>query len=83
LWAQIRADLLGRPVSVSEVADACPLGAALLAASAAGLAPDLAAAARSAAGTRRSIDPDPRQRAAYDDAYARYRALFAALRPLF
>ncbi len=83
LWAQIRADLLGRPVAVSDVSDACPVGAALLAASAAGLAPDLAAAARSAAGARRHVEPDERNRAACDAAYARYRALFAALRPLF
>ena len=83
LWAQIRADLLGRPVAVSGVADACPLGAALLAASAAGLVPDLAAAAGRAAAARHPVDPDPRARSAYEDAYARYRALFAALRPLF
>ena len=83
LWAQIRADLLGRAIAVSQVGDACPVGAALLAASAAGLLPDLAAAARSAAGARRTVEPDPRNRAAYDDAHARYRALFAALRPLF
>jgi xylulokinase len=83
LWAQIRADLLGMPVAVSEVADACPLGAALLAAFAAGLVPDLAAAARAAAGARRIVEPDARHRAAYDAAHARYRSLFAALRPLF
>jgi xylulokinase len=83
LWAQIRADLLGRPVAVSEIGDACPLGAALLAASAAGIAPDLAASAARAAGARRTVEPDPRQRAALDDAYGRYHALFAALRPLF
>ena len=83
VWAQIRADLIGRPLAVSEVADACPIGAALLAASAAGLAPDLAAAASRAAGSRRVVEPDGRHRAAYDQAYRRYRELFAALRPLF
>jgi xylulokinase len=83
LWAQIRADLLGRPVAVSEVADACPLGAALLGASAAGIAGDLAAAAARMASARRLVEPRAVHRAAYDDAHARYRALFAALRPLF
>ena len=83
VWAQIRADLLGRPIAVSQVADACPVGAALLAAAAAGIVPDLAAAADRAEADRRTVDPDPRHRAAYDDAYARYRALFFALRPLW
>jgi xylulokinase len=83
VWAQIRADLLGRPIAVSAISDACPIGAALLAASAAGVAPDLAAAAARAAGTPRAIEPDAANRAAYDAAYGRYRALFDALRPLF
>jgi xylulokinase len=79
LWAQIRADLLGRPVAVSAIGDACPLGAALLAASAAGLAPDLAAAAAPAAAARRLVHPDRRQHAAYQAAYHRYRDLFRRL----
>lgn len=83
VWAQIRADLIGRPVQVSEVADACPLGAALLAAAAAGVVPDLASAARAAGAARRAVDPDPAARAAMDEAYRRYRDLFSALRPLF
>ncbi|HEU5057813.1 MAG TPA: FGGY family carbohydrate kinase [Kofleriaceae bacterium] len=83
VWSQIRADLLGRPVAVSQVPDACPLGAALLAAAAAGAIPDLAAAADRAEAARRTVDPDLGRRAAYDDAYRRYRDLFTALRPLF
>ena len=82
LWAHIRADLLGRPVQVAAHADTCPLGAALLAAAAAGLAPDLTAAAASVAGPRRTIDPDPAHKAALDHAYRRYHDLFAALAPL-
>jgi hypothetical protein len=29
------------------------------------------------------VEPRPAHRAAYDDAYRRYRELFAALRPIF
>jgi len=82
-WGHIRADLLGRPVEVSSTADSCPVGAAMLAAVAAGLAPDAAAASASATSGRERIDPDPGRRAAYEDAYRRYRDLFEALRPMF
>ncbi len=82
-WSQIRADLLGRPVEVSGVVDACPVGAAMLAAVAAGLAPDPTAASASAAGAAEVVEPDPRRHAAYQDAYDRYRDLFDALDPMF
>jgi xylulokinase len=82
-WSRIRADLLGRPVELSAVIDACPVGAAMLGAVAAGLSPDPVAAAAAAAGAREIVEPDPGRRAAYDEAYARYRDLFEALRPLF
>jgi xylulokinase len=83
IWSQIRADLLGRPIHVSRVVDACPLGAAMLAAVAAGLAPDPASAAARAVMERDEVEPDPRRRGAYDDAYGGYRALFESLRPMF
>jgi xylulokinase len=83
LWAQIRADLSGLPIEVPDVIDASPLGAAMLAAVAAGLQPDLARCAMGAAGAVTTIGPDPAARAAYDHAYGRYRLLFDALRPLY
>lgn len=83
LWAQIRADLLGRPVAVSAIADACPLGAAVLAAVCAGHQPSVVEAVSSLAVERRSVDPIAQNRDAMDDGYARYRELFAALDPIF
>jgi xylulokinase len=79
VWAQIRADVLGRPVEVSDVADACPLGAAALAGTAAGLVTDLSAALARAAGSRRRVAPDPSAHSASDAAYDRYRRLATAL----
>lgn len=83
LWAQIRADLCGLPVEIPEVTDTAPVGSALLAAAASGTSADLAGAAKHLAGERRVLDPDARNRTAYDEAYGNYRRLFEALRPMF
>lgn len=79
VWPVMRADLTGRPVHVAQQVDTCPLGAAMLAAVAAGIQPDLAACAAAVTTPHRTIDPDSATRAAYDDAYQRYRTIFAAL----
>lgn len=83
IWAQIRADLTGLPVAVPAVVDTSPLGAAVLAAVAAGLQPDLVAAARRIATAATIVEPERARRSAYDDAYGAYRRLFNSLRPMF
>jgi xylulokinase len=83
LWGQIRADLTGLPVAVPAVVDTSPLGAAMLAAVAAGLQPDLRAAARRVATEATIVAPHAKRRGAYDDAYGAYRRLFDSLRPMF
>jgi xylulokinase len=83
IWAQIRADLTGLPVAVPAVVDTSPLGAAVLAAVAAGLQPDLLAAARRVATDAAVVEPDVTRRSAYDDAHVAYRKLFDSLRPMF
>ena len=80
-WTQIRADALGRPHAIAARTDTCAVGAAMIAAVAAGLQPDLAAAARFAPPPRARHEPDAAVRAVLDDAYARYRALWAQLAP--
>ena len=82
-WAQIRADLVQRPAEISSVADSSPVGGGLLAAVAAGAARDLDEAAARIAPPSAVIDPNPKQRGAYDEAYGRYRRLFDSLKPLF
>ena len=52
LWAQIRADLLGLPTEISSRVDSSPVGAAMLAAVAAGLIGNLHQAAGMVPGTR-------------------------------
>ena len=65
-----------------EGEDAAVRGDAMLAGVAAGIYADLAEAGRTSSPPV-PIDPDPANRAAYDDAYGTYIELFDALRPLF
>jgi len=82
VWAQIRADVSGRPVEIVDVADASPIGAAILAATAIGLSSSLRQAAERLSGGIETIDPNPSAKATYDRSYRRYRTLFDALTPL-
>ena len=82
VWAQLRADVLGLPHDAAASTDTCPIGAAMIAAVAAGVHPDLAAAAALAPPPARSFAPDPRARGAVDAAYRRYRTLVDHLAPL-
>jgi xylulokinase len=68
IWAQIRADVLGLPHDVAATADTCPIGAAMIAAVAAGIHPDLATAAALAPSPARTFEPA----ASLDEPYARY-----------
>jgi xylulokinase len=82
LWAQIRADLSGLPVEVAGRADSCPVGAAALAAVAAGIAGDLNVAI-SAGGRVAHIAEPGAGASALLDGHGRYRELFRALGPMF
>jgi xylulokinase len=77
-WAQIRADALGKRHDVAWSADTCPVGAAMIAAVAAGMHRDLAACATLLPPPRTMFTP----RASLDAAYARYQQLVSQLAPL-
>jgi xylulokinase len=81
-WAQMRADLTGRPAEVPACVDSAPVGAAMLGMVAADLAPDLASVARALPLKCRTLLPDSATSAAYETAYQLYRRLFEVLRPL-
>jgi xylulokinase len=84
LWRQIKADVTGLPVRVPESVETTATGAAILAAVGAGLHASIAEAVDAFVSYRpESHDPDPDAAGAYDEAYARYRAVYAALRPVF
>ena len=82
LWCQLTADILAAPVRRARSADATNLGAAVLAAWAAGWFPSAPAAAAAMTATTRDFAPEPTAVAAYERLYADvYRHLFPALRP--
>ncbi len=75
VWAQLRADTLGIPHRVGPHLDSSPIGAAMIAAVAGGLVPDLAHAAALAPVASEVYAPGPRE--ALDAAYRRYQELVA------
>ena len=79
IWNQIRADALQRPHHVAARTDTCAVGAAMLAAVAAGIVPDLAIACASSPPPRATFQP----RAALDEPYERYRQLVRQIAPLW
>lgn len=83
LWNQIKADACDRPVVTLEGENAAIRGDALLAGVATGVFADLDAAVSAAVTTHDRYEPDPRHRAAYDEAYDRYVMYFDAVRPMF
>jgi xylulokinase len=85
-WSSVKADITGRVFLRAGHAHVAARGAALLAATAAGLHPDAAAAARSAVPvptTRVEPTADPESRAVYDDMYRVYERLYPALQSIF
>jgi len=82
LWAQIRANILNLPMMVADYPHTSPVGAALLGGVAAGEISSLRVACRNLPGPRRMIEPSG-QSQVLEDAYQRYRLLFASLKPLF
>ncbi|MDB4963276.1 MAG: hypothetical protein JWP01_3275 [Myxococcales bacterium] len=77
VWSQLRADTLGLVHRVAANTDTCPIGAAMIAAVAAGLVPDLVTAAAFAPPATETFTPGPRD--ALDEAYRRYQVLGAHL----
>ena len=75
--------VLGLPTEISSRVDSSPVGAAMLAAVAAGLIGNLHQAAGMVRAPAALLAPAASTRGAYGEAYGRYRHLFDNLRPLF
>ena len=84
LWRQIKADVTGLPVRVPESVETTATGAAILAAVGSGVHATVSDAVKAFVAFRpEEHEPDAAARDAYDEAYARYREVYFALKPVF
>ena len=81
-WAQLRADVLGRPIRRVEGIDPGAIGAAVMAGVGTGAMTDLATAARALVKSDRIFTPRLSESARSDTRYALWRDLYGALRPI-
>lgn len=79
VWNQLRADVLQRPHHVAARTDTCAIGAAMLAALAAGVVRNFAAACAASPPPSATFQPG----APLDEAYERYRRLVRQIAPLW
>jgi xylulokinase len=83
LWNQIKADVLGSPVSVPRLTEVALMGDAICAAIGAGFHPDVATAGEAMVQIDKVVEPRVAHRAVYDDLFGVYRDAYYALKPLF
>jgi len=81
-WVQLKADVLGRPMVLVDVAENGAFGAACLAGQAIGLFPRADEAARRFVRPVRTVEPRAHMVARYEETFARYRLLYPELRDL-
>jgi len=82
MWLRIVASVLGVPLELTESEEGSAFGAALLAGVRAGVFADAHEAVARCVRVRDRVEPDPDWSEVYEHGYARYRALYPALRGL-
>ncbi|HEY4620659.1 MAG TPA: xylulokinase [Gaiellaceae bacterium] len=80
LWLEIVASVLGLPLELSVVEEGSAYGAALLAGVAGGTFADAREAVAACVRVRDTVEPNPEWARAYEEGYARFRALYPAVR---
>lgn len=81
-WMQNKADVVGVPIDVPEVADASPLGAAMLAGIGVGLYRDEQEAFERVYKPGKIYEPDPKLVSQYAEWFQIYQQLYPALKPV-
>ena len=82
IWLQIKADVLGRPVTALLAKEAGACGTCMLVGMAMGLYPDLRAAKPFFAKERKTFLPRAEQTERYARYYQAYKAMYEAIRPI-
>ena len=82
VWAQVKADICGRPIAVGTAKEPGLLGAAIIAWTGLGRFASLAAAQDTLVSIASRYEPAPARRPAYNALYALYRQSEAALAPI-
>ena len=82
LWMQIKADVTGRRLHVADGGNSTVLGAAALAAKAAGMIEDLPAAMAKRTSYSRTYEPNEANRSVYERGYRKYLALSEKLKEI-
>lgn len=80
IWTQIKADILGLPISVPQVTEAAVLGAAILAGMGVEAVPPLPEGAEAMVHITSVVQPDHERHMVYSDYYQVYRGLYDSLR---
>jgi xylulokinase len=83
LWRQIKADVTGLPVSITNTVETTALGAGILALVGAGLIGSLAEAVDLTTHIIETSEPHARTHAIYEEYYQLYRATYFSLLPVF
>ena len=83
VWAQMFADGLGMPVSVTDAAEAGALGAAICAGVGVGMYTSITDGANRTTSIARRFEPDSRRSKRLETGYQRYQEVVRAVRPLW
>jgi xylulokinase len=83
LWRQIKADVTGLPISITDTVETTALGAGILALAGSGLVDSLTDAVELSTHVVETRQPDEKTRALYEEYYQLYRATYFSLLPVF
>ena len=82
IWMQMKADVLGIPVTALSSSEAGGMGAAMMAGAAVGIFKDLRTAAQKMVTEKETYHPRQDVHDKYSEVYARYKKVYGAVRPL-